>query len=247
MSKSFMRTRRVNGFNGYFETLPKSTQDIMRDALIKAGDERKGPSGYLDDKDCIKEIECHSRDGFIRSSQNFGGLMYRNFADLMDYFGGGYVPAHKGAAKEIQKQIDYAHEMLSKSIFENFGELLISKGLNENDCNYYKIQDLVDQGDDELKEVLRSIENGELESLSGSENSIMHELRVMYHGCEKGVHKASVSAALNTEGPYHRSHISWAPNIFCEGAKEIDINWRNNAELKQKLNKALAKVSKATF
>lgn len=61
----------------------------------------------------------------------------------------------------------------------------------------------------------------------------------MYHGQEAGIHKASVSVAINTEGPYHRSHIPWSPDTFCEGTKEIEISWKTESGLKKKLVKAL--------
>jgi hypothetical protein len=239
-----------NENEGYFEVLPKSTREIVKEAILKAAEDRDGPEGYKDDLDCLDDVECHSRDGFIASRYNRGGIIYRNFTTLMDYWGSYNGVAHKEASKEIERQIEYNFECISEHVFGNFKELLESKKLTVKDCTYRIIQDLIDGSEgsnSDLQPVLREIENLEDQYLRGDDSSIMHELRFMYHGKGKGLHTASISAAINTEGPYHRSSIPWASNVFCEGAKEIEITWKNNAELKRKLAKAFAKVSKAIF
>jgi hypothetical protein len=231
----------------YFDALPKGTQELVKDLILEAAQDRDGPEGWKPDDEAIEEIECRSRDGFIPHSFNCGGLEYSNFTDLMGYWSGGYSVAHKGAAKEIERQIDYMFKLLRENTFEKFNEVLTAKNLKEDDCNYHTIQELVDKGDTELKNVLRYIEDNECEYLGVEDCSIMHSIRFMYHGTIDGVHYASVSAAVNTEGPYHRSHISWAPSVFCEGAKEVEIKWTNQRELKARLKKALANVCKAVF
>lgn len=231
----------------YFDALPKSIQKIVKDLILDAAENRNGPEGWISDEEAIEKVECYARPGFIPHSFNKGGLEYRNFTDLMSYWGGGHHVAHKDADKEIERQIEYNFQALREDTFEKFNELLTSKGLKESDCKYHTIQELVDKGDLELKNVLKYIEDNECEYLSGQDSSIMHSIRFMYHGKVDGVHYASVSAAINTEGPYHRSHISWAPDVFCEGAKEIEIKWTNQKELKVKLKKALAKVTKEIF
>lgn len=232
--------------DGYFEELPKGTQEIVKELVLQAANARKGPDGYKSDKEALESVECRSRDGFIAFSHNKGGLMYRNFCDLMDYFGGGYTPAHEGASKEIERQIELGFSSLAESVFADNKALLESKNLTVKDCEYHKINELAEK-DEDLQDVLQQISDGENEVLGGTENSVMHEIRFMYHGLVDGKHSASVSAAVNTEGPYHRSSISWAPGVFCEGAKEVEIEWSNQTELKEKLTKALSKVSKAIF
>lgn len=246
-----MRTNKVslctNSGNGYFEGLPQGTQEIIRDLILDAAENRAGPEGWKSNEEAIEQIECHSRDGFIRSSFNYGGLEYRNFACLMDYFAGGYSVAHAKANAEIRRQIKYSLQLLRESTFEKYKDLLTTHGVALKDTEYLNIQECVDNGADELTPVLRYIEDNESEYLGGENSSIMHSIRVMYHGKVDGTHSASVSAAVNTEGPYHRSAISWAPSVFCEGAKEVEIEWTNQAELKKVMRDALAKVSKAVF
>lgn len=241
--------------NKYFSDLPVKTQEIVKEAILKAAEDKHGPECYPQDKDCVEEIECHSRDGFIAAGHNKGGFLYRNFNSLMDYFGGGYSVAHADADKEIQRQIDYSLQCVSDQLKEEIGEELLGRYLKPNEITYGGIESQREnfkrQGDLESAELLRKwsqrIQDIEYDYLSGEYSSIMHELRFMYHGKENGLHSASVSAAVNTEGPYHRTHIQWAPNVFCEGSKEVEITWHNNAELKRKLDKAFKQVSKVIF
>jgi len=243
--------------NEYFDELFTSTQEIVKDAILKAAKERNGPEGWKSDNECIDEVECRSRDGFIPFSHNKGGLIYRNFTDLMGYWGNGYTPAHEGAAKEIERQTGGALKQVSEIMAERIGEkdmqYYFGNDISKvNYCNLYELSEVLNKQDktdsaDKMANWANEIQDVENEQLVGECSSIMHELRFMYHGCEDDLHSASVSAALNTEGPYHRPCISWAPEVFCEGAKEIEIKWRNNAELKRKVEKALKQVSKAIF
>jgi hypothetical protein len=227
---------------GYFESLPKSTQEIVRDLLLEVAKDRNGPEGYKYDKECIEEIECRSRDGFIAFASNRGGLTYQNFTDLMGYFGGGYQVAHKKAQAEIERQIEYGLECANETFFTDNKEQLEKLGFTQKSVSYHA---LYDAGHGGLAERLSEYEH---ENLSGDDSSIMHEFRFLYHGVnEAGEHEASVSAAINTEGPYHRSSISWAPGVFCEGAKEIEITWKTETQLKARLEKALKNCSKEIF
>jgi hypothetical protein len=230
----------------HFEQLPKDIQDIVRSLILEAASKREGPDCFKLDDECIEAIECHSRDGFIPHSFNRGGIEYRNFTDLMGYWGGGYNVAHAVARAEIEKQIECNFKMIAETCSERFEAILAANKLTQEDCTYHQMYEL-ESTIPELKEVRQWIEEAEKEYMGCSENSIMHSIRVMYHGEENGIHTASVSAAVNTEGPYHRSHISWAPNVFCEGAKEVEISWRTPKSLETKLRKALATVCKAVF
>ena len=245
----------VNTENGYFDSLTASTQEIVKDAILKAAQGRNGPEGYKTDDECLEDVECRSRDGFMPFSHNRGGLLYRNFTDLMEYWGGGHIVAHAKADCEIQRQIDYSLNSIKADIYQDNESLCLELNINEDDCNYnslsefeHKSELLTQEQRDKIKKMMSDIQDMESERLSGNEASVMHEFRFMYHGVnDKGIHEASVSAAINTESPYHRSSISWAPNVFCEGAKEVEIKWRTNAELKRKLDKAFKQVSKAIF
>lgn len=231
---------------GYFTSLPEKTKELVKELILKAADEKGGPDCYKSDEEAIESIECHSRDGFSPFSHNKGGLVYQNFTDLMGYFGGGYTCTHEGAAKEIQRQIDYSLKLCAEDTYAKFITKFQALGIEEKDVSYGTIERFIEKGHD-MQDVLNYIQEHEYDCLGGTEDTIMHEIRFMYHGQEGKEHSASVSAAVNTEGPYHRSSISWAPGVFCEGAKEVEITWTTQTELKKKLTAALKKVSKAVF
>lgn len=211
----------MNKNETYFLDLKLNTQEIVKDLIIEYANSIE-PCGWKDDEDCIKELECIARNGFIPNSENKGGLRYRNFTTLESYWGSGHVPENKDAAKEIKRQILYNEELAR----EDFKEKFKNKKPDINDDNYYELL---------------------CEYLNDDQSSIMHEIRFMYHGFKNKKHSASISVALNTEGPYHRSHISWDPEVFCEAAKEITFTWTNNKELKSKLDKHLKKLVKNMF
>jgi len=148
---------------GYFEELKESTQEIVKDAILKIAQERRGPDCWKSDDDALESVECKGRSGFIPHSWNKGGFQYNNFTDLMGYWGGGYTTKHSGAASEIERQIEYTLEMIRKDIFEQFKADLVAMGLNESDCNYHTISDLAENSPNNelLAKVLREIENKE--------------------------------------------------------------------------------------
>ena len=230
--------------NGYFESLSQKTKDIVKELILKHAENRNGPDGYKSDTECLEDIECHSRDGFIAFSHNKGGLDYNNFCTLSDYNSGGYVPASPKAAKEIESSIDYGLKYAIESTFKDNQELCEKLGLTQETLSYHAIDQLTGL-DAETKKLAERLQddlcNTESDFLNDNDSTIMHQLRFFYHGKdEKGLHQASVCCTINCEGPYHRAGRN-------EGCKEIEIQWRNNAELKRKLDKALAKASKAVF
>lgn len=246
--KRIKRSFFENEAQGYFEELPKGMQELIKGLVLEAAENRGGPDCYKLDAEALSSIECQSRDGFIASSANRGGLIYQNFTDLMSYWGGGYSVSHDAAQKEIERQIELSLKDASESTYNHFKPFFDAHKIKPEQVNYHHLQDLAERaGSNTFDEPIQHIQDAELECLGGDQSSIMHELRFLYHGKENGVHSASVSAAVNTEGPYHRSSISWAPGVFCEGSKELEITWRTQKELKTKLTKALAKVSKAVF
>lgn len=230
----------------YFEDLPASVQNLVRATLLSTFEDASIPDTYPHGEDSVKSIECHRRDGFVPFAHNRGGLLVRGFSDLIGVFGSGYYPKHKKAAAEINRQIDDAFKSVAEAVFERHAAVLTSKQLTATDCSYHRIVELAAK-DPALKPVAREIEDLESDHLSGDVNSVMYELRVMYHGCKRGIHRASISAAVNTEGPYHRTHISWAPGVFCEGSKEVEITWRTQGGLTRKLNAALREVAGAVW
>ena len=245
-----MKTKKLfkNDANGYFESLPEAIQTIVRDLILDAAGNKGGPECYKRDEDAIESIECQVRSGFIPFDHNRGGLVYQNFTDLSAYWGGGYSCNHKDAAKDIERQIEYSLKMAADATYDRFKAFFDAAKIPKSKINYCDLVELQENSNsDTYDEIVSYIQDAETECLSGDYSSIMHEIRFMYHGEENGIHRASVSAAVNTEGPYHRSHISWAPGVFCEGSKEVEITWRTEGGLKRKLKKALAEVSKAVF
>jgi len=232
----------------YFNDLSKNIQDKIKATLLKAFEDASKPDCFPYGQDAIAEIECYSRDGFIPWSGNKGGIQIRGFCTLMDIFGGGYYPSHDKARAEIERQIELDLGYASEATFEKHKELLEKHNVTQKKATYVNIQKLVDKGKKELEPVLQTIQVEESNYLGDSDSSsIMYEIRFMYHGCTNGIHSASVSAAVNTEGPYHRSSISWAPNVFCEGAKEVEITWKNQGGLETKLKKALKTTISEVF
>lgn len=225
---------------GYFNELDLDIQDLVSEMIL---DTINQTEGWKQREDLLEEIECQSRSGFTPFSHNKGGLIARQFTDLRQLWGSGNRVAHKGAQKEIERQIEYSQELSRESFFKDNEEILKLNGFKSAEhCNYH---DLYDKNLGELAEELDQIES---DNMSDDSSSIMFEVRFMYHGQDSsGKHHASVSCAVNTEGPYHRTSIPWAPSIFCEGAKEVEISWNTNKGLKLFLKRALDKTSKEVF
>ena len=228
----------------YFEELPNKIQKLIKEKILEAYQSNTNDA-YPYNEEALSEVECHARDGFRPFSHNRGGVQARGFQDLMNIFGSGCYP--KAARKVIEDEIDYNLKALAKDTFEQFKEILEPLKLKPEDCRYHVLDDLIEkhpQLKEQLRTVQRAIEDGECEALTGDENSVMYEIRFMYHGVEKGIHSASISVVVNTEAPYFRSSISWMPSLKCEHGKEVEITWKTANGLKTKLDKTLKKLTK---
>lgn len=222
----------------YFDQLPDEVQSLVRELVQETLNDAPECFGC----DRVEDIECCPRSGFIPYSHNRGGIEASDFTDLRVLWGGGIRVAHKKAQKEIERQLELGLEYAREDFFEhNKTELLAIGVTGPEEISYH---DLYDKGHGTLADAFSEYES---EALSGDGSSIMFRVRFLYHGCEDGVHRASISCAVNTEGPYHRSHISWAPGVFCEGAKEIEIEWRTIKQLETRLKKALKQTSEEVF
>lgn len=225
---------------GYFEDLSKGVQEIVKELIIDAANDSINVEIYKRDEDAIDSVECHSRDGFIPHSFNRGGIQYTNFTDLSSMWGSGCYPTAERSNDKAQAAVDESLQHASETFFENNRELLNKLGITIAQCSYSEIQEL-EEKNSELKYKSEELADLENEFMSGEQNSVMFNLRFMYHGkSAKGLHSASVSAALNFEAPYHRPGRQ-------EFAKEIEITWRNVSELKRKLRLALKKTTKEVF
>jgi hypothetical protein len=232
-----------NQDSDYFDQLPVKTQSLVSELLTEA---MQNNGHRLCVERDAEQIECRSRDGFIPFAHNLGGVEINSFTDLGYFWGGGYSVSHVEANSQIKKLIATSFEMHAESIFETYKDLLTAKKITVEQCNYHDMNDLAEK-DSELLDIAHELENTEMDFLSGDENSIMFQIRFMYHGKADGKHTASVSCAVNTEGPYHRSHISWAPGVFCEGVKEIEIEWKSDAGLKKTLSATLKTLVSKVF
>jgi hypothetical protein len=222
----------------YFDQLPDDVQALVRELVrdtLNGAPETRGCDG-------VEDLECRARDGFIPYSHNRGGVEATDFTNLNALWCSGVRVAHKKAQKEIERQSELCLEYARKDFFENNKTELFAVGVTGPDGVSY--HDLYENGHTALAEAFAEYES---EALSDDSSSIMFHVRFMYHGAEDGVHRASVSCAVNTEGPYHRSHISWAPGVFCEGAKEVEIEWRTIKQLAARLKKALKQTSEEVF
>lgn len=225
---------------GYFEDLTKGVQEIVKELLVDAADESISVDLFKRSEDAIDSIECHSRDGFIAWDHNRGGFEYSNFTCIGTMEGSGYFPKAKASNDKVSKIINASYQESAEIFFEDNEALFKKFGITIAQCTYRNIEEL-EQANPELKGKAEELSELECSNMSDENSTVMYNLRFMYHGKSvKGLHSASVSAALNFEAPYHRPGRE-------ELAKEIEITWRNVSELKRKLRAALKKTVKEVF
>lgn len=224
----------------YFKDLPYSTKEIVTDALLTAMD---NVEGWKFQKDLISEIECIPRDGFNPAHYNRGGLTATQFTNLLTLWASGSTVSHAKARAEIERQIEYSLECARESFFSDYKDTLQLHGITSlEEVEYQTLIDL------SLRDLAEKRDQYEMDILQDTDSSIMFEIRFMFTGINsEGEFEALVSSVVNTEGPYHRSSIPWAPSVFCEGGLESAITWANDEELKSKLNKLLKKQTDEVF
>jgi hypothetical protein len=222
-----------------FDSLPESVRNLVSEILTTEFDDARMPDMLVDDRD-PESIECLSRDGFVASPTNCGGLLINRFTDLATFWGSGYTPRHLRVASEIEQQIAYSLDHARDATAEHFATLFTQHSMVPADANYPNLSDLAASNPTEFEPVLRWYEDAEMECMQDHDSSIMYQVRFMYHGHVSGIHSASVSAAVNCEGPYHREGRN-------EGAKEIEITWRTENGLRTKLTQALRKCIGEVF
>jgi len=239
-----MNTQKQVKSEGYFDDLSTAIKALVQDACIETMENNN--EFWSDIKESVKNIPCVSEPGFIPSSHNHGGIVVRTFIDLMSIWSNGNYPKHKDARAEIERQIEFGLNHAQERFFENNKEVLEKHNVGKDMIDYHTLQKLAKENP-ELRGFEEEFSEYERENLDGDDSSIMYEVRFMYHGKVNGIHSASVSCAVNTEGPYHRSNISWAPGVFCEGSKEVEFTWLTVKELERELKTALSETSKAIF
>lgn len=225
----------------YFEQLPDDVRDLVRNMVA---DTIEQVDGWKSTDETLSDVECHARSGFMPHSFNRGGIEANQFTDLAALESRGYSVSHKGAQKAIESSMECGRTYARESFYESNTEELNALGIKSPKSKKLEYHALYDMGQGRLAEELDQCVQ---ENLSDDSSSIMFSVRFMYHGTEDGIHSASVSCAVNTEGPYHRQSIPWAPDVFCEGAKEVEIKWTTLAQLKRELSKALKLTSEKVF
>jgi len=227
-----MRTNLKTTYSQFLEEQPE-LQSIIKEMLEEASE------NISDDMHPnLEEIECHSRDGFIRDSENFGGFTATTFDFLSSYWGSGLRYSSKLANKHLDKSVEYSLESAKENFIDQYAAELGALEINEDQVNYHDLY--------ELKQSYLAEKLSEFELESMNDDTIMLQIRVMYNGSENGKHSAEVSSVINWESPYHRSSGAVYRNcgfrMETEDVKVVNIEWKNNTELKTKLAKALKKV-----
>lgn len=184
---------------------------IMLEAVIDKAfelvqDEREA---YPYDLESAKsELEYRSRDGFWANDFNKGGYRIRMFETVDLISGSGTYPASAKASKAIEESEELNHKLA----LEQLG---------------IKPEEYAELDEAQLEKVW------ELRSEMGQDDTIMFEVVVMYHGKERGIHKASVQVVINYEHQYHRSSSS------NEDCVETEVTWKCNSAGTRKMLKAI--------
>ena len=170
-----------------------------------------------DFKSACDELEYKSRDGFIASSYNHGGFSIKVFETVPFIVGSGTYPSSKQARAQIEHMEAQNHLYALEAL-----------GIKEEQLIDDKLSEQVHDKAYEL----------------GSDDTIMFEVSVMYHGTERGVHSATVTVNINWECPYHRSASAFARCVGKGGYEteefiETEVKWRTNRSGRVKLLKAV--------
>ena len=204
------------------EEFSKTMKELISDSLDNVDD--------IDSDNTVEEIESKRRDGFIPHSFNCGGWTVRAFKYVSSIRGSGCSFSSDEANSKIDELIDYSLKLGRDEFIDQNRDKLKEKNIPEESVNY---SDLYDLGHGELAELLDEFETAGLD-----EDTVMLEVRCMYHGVdEEGIHSASVDAAINWETPYHRSGKN------NEVYVEQEIEFSTVDELKANLSSAIKKVT----
>ncbi len=169
-------------------------------------------------------IEYKSRDGFIPNSYNHGGFELTVFSTVPYIVGSGSYPSAVTAQNKINEMYEYNRELALK------------------DLGYEGKAELTDEERDKLCEKTDEY---------GSDDTIMYQVSVMYHGKENGIHSATVQLVINWECPYHRSSSAFARGVghkyITEEFVETSITWKANRQFRMKVLKAVKAGIKKLF
>lgn len=173
-------------------------------------------------KDAYSEVEYVRRDGFIPNSFNHGGGEITLFGTVNYMMGSGYMPASKLAAKEVNAAYEYNQKLALEELYPTKTREQLTDDESE------RVSDRADE--------------------LGNDDTIMHQVRIMYHGSERGIHSATVQVAINWEFPYHRSSLpAWAGGGKTEDYIEVEVTWKKHESGVKKLSKAAIDGIKKLF
>lgn len=213
-----MRTKRVyqtETLNSYFDELPEDFQKTVK-AFVKDF----GP------EDCIHEIECRSRSGFIPYSWNRGGLELTLYRNLWDYKFETLISLDKEVQKKLNERIESYEADFRTAFYEAEGNLsfLRKNKIKKKDINYLTLEKVSYKKAEEYDSIER-------ESLQDDYASVSHTLRVLY----EGDYSWKVYAFFEfSDAPYHRG---------ADQTKEWSVKTSNPATLAKFLNKISKEVA----
>jgi len=198
----------MKAFKHYKETIDDypELKDMLEEAINDAEELFPDDSFPYDTKGPITSIECLSRDGFIANNYNKGGFEASSFNDARSIEGSGVHPASERACKAIAEFVESNHEDALK------------------DLGFTAEQELTEEQQEELYEK---------QDEYGSGDTLMYQVRIMFHGLERGVYSVTVQVAINWEAPYHRSKSDF------EDYTEVEVAFRKLSNGKAKISKAI--------
>jgi hypothetical protein len=213
-----MNKRMLNPNKQYADEMPK-LMEYLKDTLTDSFNNDVRAEVYEVQSE---ELECRSRDGFMPFDHNRGGVRILGFSDVRCIMGSGTIPNNKQASKAIEGQDTQNREYALEALNEKHGTKFTTN--------------------DNLPEDMQN-ELWEIQDEGSSEDSILFYIQAKYEGSVNGVHTLYVTACINWESPYHRSHISWLPDFVTESSKSVEIKFKNATELRTRLKKALKQVT----
>jgi hypothetical protein len=172
----------------------------------------------------VEEIESKRRDGFIPDSSNHGGYYVRRIVPANCIFDSNDEDLNKVIEESKEENYGYVAEELKNKFKKELADWSLESIRPEklSDANLNKIES-------EFESLLDSYE---------SEDSVLLEVRVMYHGeNSEGNHYFTVDSVINWNAPYHRDESG------MQSHKEIEVEG-SSKDVVSGVRSAVAEVSK---
>lgn len=183
------------------------------------------PSGLSFDSMQVEEIECRSRDGFIRASHNFGGFDATHMSEVMSCVGSGCGPD----LAEIDRQEKQAYAEAIKWFKDQ--KFIDLEHLTDDEITYPNLNEL---GRSDLAEELAEVEREWMDS------PVWWGVRAMYEGKDdKGIHML----ALYASGNVCQYHGAFGKGSETKG--EWVLRFKTASGLRRQLERLKTKVESA--